>query len=87
MAARHFDRLLRSDVSAEEKWQYLRENRVRAGLVTRWEVALQAGLNHCRRALRLPFSPLRRLADLNKIGFMLALNPSNPSGRIGPNSV
>jgi REP element-mobilizing transposase RayT len=32
-----FDRLLRSDESAEEKWQYIRENPVRAGLVTRWE--------------------------------------------------
>ena len=28
-----FDRLLRSDESAEEKWQYIRENPVRAGLV------------------------------------------------------
>jgi len=28
-----FDRLLRSDESAEEKWQYIRENSVRAGLV------------------------------------------------------
>lgn len=32
-----FDRLLRSDESAEEKWQYMRENPVRAGLVERWE--------------------------------------------------
>ena len=28
-----FDRLLRSDESAEQKWQYIRENPVRAGLV------------------------------------------------------
>ena len=28
-----FDPLLRSDESAEEKWQYIRENPVRAGLV------------------------------------------------------
>ena len=28
-----FDRLLRSDESAEEKWQYIRANPVRAGLV------------------------------------------------------
>jgi REP element-mobilizing transposase RayT len=28
-----FDRLLRSDESAEEKWQYIRENPVRTGLV------------------------------------------------------
>ena len=32
-----FDRLLRSDESAEEKWFYIRENPVRAGLVKRWE--------------------------------------------------
>lgn len=32
-----FDRLLRSDESAEEKWQYIRENPVRAGLVERWQ--------------------------------------------------
>ena len=31
-----FDRLLRSDESAEEKWQYIRENLVRAGLVQEW---------------------------------------------------
>jgi putative transposase len=29
-----FDRLLRSDESAEQKWQYIRENPVRAGLVS-----------------------------------------------------
>ena len=28
-----FDRLLRSNESAEQKWQYIRENPVRAGLV------------------------------------------------------
>ncbi len=32
-----FDRLLRSDESAEEKWQYIRENPVRAGYVTEWQ--------------------------------------------------
>ncbi|MDQ3414815.1 MAG: transposase [Verrucomicrobiota bacterium] len=32
-----FDRLLRSDESAEEKWQYIRQNPVRAGLVENWE--------------------------------------------------
>ncbi len=32
-----FDRLLRSDESAEEKWQYIRENPVRAGLVANWK--------------------------------------------------
>ncbi len=32
-----FDRLLRSDESLHEKWLYLEENPVRAGLVTRWE--------------------------------------------------
>ena len=31
-----FDRLLRSDESAEQKWQYTRENPVRAGLVKEW---------------------------------------------------
>ncbi|MBV9010119.1 MAG: hypothetical protein JO354_13295 [Verrucomicrobia bacterium] len=31
-----FDRLLRSDESAESKWQYIRENPVRAGLVQHW---------------------------------------------------
>jgi hypothetical protein len=28
--------LLRSDESAEQKWQYMRENPVRAGLVQEW---------------------------------------------------
>jgi len=32
-----FDRLLRSDESLEEKWLYVEENPVRAGLVSRWE--------------------------------------------------
>jgi putative transposase len=32
-----FDRLLRSNESAEEKWQYIRENPVRAGLVEKWQ--------------------------------------------------
>jgi putative transposase len=32
-----FDRLLRREESAEAKWLYMRENPVRAGLVTRWE--------------------------------------------------
>ncbi len=32
-----FDRLLRSDESAYEKWQYIRENPVRAGLVEKWQ--------------------------------------------------
>jgi putative transposase len=31
-----FDRLLRREESAEEKWQYIRENPVRAGLVSHW---------------------------------------------------
>jgi REP element-mobilizing transposase RayT len=31
-----FDRLLRSDESAQAKWEYMRENPVRAGLVERW---------------------------------------------------
>jgi putative transposase len=32
-----FDHVLRSDESYAEKWTYVRENPVRAGLVTRWE--------------------------------------------------
>jgi hypothetical protein len=32
-----FDRLLRSDESLHDKWLYVEENPVRAGLVTRWE--------------------------------------------------
>jgi putative transposase len=32
-----FDRLLRSGESLHEKWLYVRENPVRAGLVQRWE--------------------------------------------------
>jgi REP element-mobilizing transposase RayT len=31
-----FDRLLRSEESASEKWLYIRENPVRAGLVKEW---------------------------------------------------
>ncbi len=33
----NFDRLLRSDESAQQKWAYIRENPVRAGLVSRWQ--------------------------------------------------
>ncbi len=32
-----FDRLLRSAESIDEKWGYIRENPVRAGLVARWQ--------------------------------------------------
>jgi putative transposase len=32
-----FDRLLRSDESAQQKWEYVRENPVRAGLVRDWQ--------------------------------------------------
>ena len=32
-----FDHLLRSAESAQEKWEYMRENPVRGGLVARWE--------------------------------------------------
>jgi putative transposase len=31
-----FDRLLRSDEAAQQKWEYMRENPVRAGLVKQW---------------------------------------------------
>jgi REP element-mobilizing transposase RayT len=41
-----FDRLLRSDESAEQKWEYIRENPVRAGLVRDWQAwPYQIGLN------------------------------------------
>ena len=32
-----FDRLLRREENTDEKWEYMRENPVRAGLVERWE--------------------------------------------------
>ena len=32
-----FDRLLRKDEFAQKKWEYMRENPVRAGLVSHWE--------------------------------------------------
>jgi putative transposase len=32
-----FDRLLRTSESIHEKWQYIRENPVRAGLVEHWK--------------------------------------------------
>ena len=32
-----FDHVLRSEESDEEKWHYVRENPVRAGLVKRWQ--------------------------------------------------
>jgi REP-associated tyrosine transposase len=32
-----FDRLLRTDESAQAKWEYIRENPVRAGLVKQWD--------------------------------------------------
>jgi REP element-mobilizing transposase RayT len=32
-----FDRLLRSGESSQQKWKYIRENPVRAGLVKRWQ--------------------------------------------------
>jgi len=31
-----FDHVLRSEESAAQKWEYVRENPARAGLVTRW---------------------------------------------------
>jgi len=37
MAAWLFDRLLRSDESLHEKWLYIQENPVRAGLVQEWK--------------------------------------------------
>lgn len=41
-----FDRLLRSDESLHEKWLYIQENPVRAGLVTNWkDWPYQIGLN------------------------------------------
>ena len=32
-----FDRLLRTSESVQEKWNYIRENPVRAGLVAQWK--------------------------------------------------
>ena len=43
-----FDRLLRHDESAAEKWTYIRENPVRAGLVERWENWPYYLLSDCR---------------------------------------
>lgn len=44
--AQFFDHLLRSDESYEEKWNYVRENPVRAGLVSDWtEWPFQGELN------------------------------------------
>lgn len=41
-----FDRLLRSDESLHDKWLYVQENPVRAGLVTHWkDWPYQIGLN------------------------------------------
>ena len=37
LAAGCFDRLLRSGDSLHDKWLYIQENPVRAGLVQRWE--------------------------------------------------
>jgi len=42
-----FDRLLRSDESLHDKWLYVQENPVRAGLVTHWKHwPYQICLNH-----------------------------------------
>jgi putative transposase len=38
-----FDHLLRNSESYVEKWEYVRQNPVRAGLVTRWEEWLYQG--------------------------------------------
>ena len=32
-----FDHVLRSDESYSQKWEYVRDNPVRAGLVTKWQ--------------------------------------------------
>ncbi|PYJ40367.1 MAG: hypothetical protein DME86_12375 [Verrucomicrobia bacterium] len=46
-----FDRLLRSDESADEKWNYIRDDPVRAGLVNHWsDWPYQIGLN-CRAGI------------------------------------
>ncbi len=41
-----FDHLLRHDESLDQKWAYVRENPVRAGLVARWEDWPYAGCLH-----------------------------------------
>jgi len=43
LAEDFFDYLLRSEESYKEKWHYLRENPVRAGLVKDWSGWLYAG--------------------------------------------
>ena len=52
-----FDRLLRSDESLHEKWLYLQENPVRAGLIQDWKIGHNASSltskNDCGEALRL----------------------------------
>jgi REP-associated tyrosine transposase len=49
-----FDRLLRSDESLSDKWEYLRQNPVRAGLVPAcddWPYQFQFNENDCRPSL------------------------------------
>ncbi|HPA20212.1 MAG TPA: hypothetical protein PLU30_20855 [Verrucomicrobiae bacterium] len=49
-----FDRLLRGFESAEEKWRYIRENPVRAGLVSHWSewpYSFGFGTENCRPPL------------------------------------
>ncbi|MDQ6622392.1 MAG: hypothetical protein M3Y86_02755 [Verrucomicrobiota bacterium] len=56
-----FDRLLRSDDSFADKWAYVRENPVRAGLVERWEDWLYFfGLIGEQRLGKLTASPTKR---------------------------
>jgi hypothetical protein len=55
MAAGLIQSLLRSDESAEQKWQYMRENPVRAGLVHEWSdwpyrIGFEWPNNRCRAA-------------------------------------
>ena len=60
MAAGLIQSLLRSDESAEQKWQHMRENPVRAGLVHEWSdwpyrIGFEWPNNRCRTgALRRP---------------------------------
>ena len=56
-----FDRLLRAEESPQEKWLYMRQNPVRAGLVRRPEEwPYQMGLGEALTSL---ITPLRRLSN------------------------
>ena len=70
MAAGGFDRLLRTSESVHEKWNYIRENPVRAGLVAQWKHwPYQRGFSADRwRFTKTPCKILlQQFGDLNSI--------------------